>query len=60
MLSEQLVSAVTGSAIDLSVLTQELVRISDNLEFCSMLLVVLVVLGFHGLILRIVKKGGIK
>lgn len=57
---EQFVSAVTGSAVDVSGLTQELGRISGNLEFCSMLLVVLVVLGFHGLLLRIIKKGGIK
>lgn len=60
MMADYSVSAVTGSAVDVTGLTQELGRISDNLEFCSMLLVVLVVLGFHGLLLRLIKKGGIK
>lgn len=60
MMNEQLVSAVTGSAVDASAFMQKLDRVSEHLEFCSLLLVILVVLGLHGLILRILKKGGVR
>lgn len=59
-MSEQLVGAVTGSAVDTYTVVQELIKVNENLEFCTMLLVILVALGLHGLILRIIKKGGVK